>query len=236
VSAAPLDVPARGHVDVWRVALDERSGPASTVVLSEDERERAGRFRFERDRAHYAVARAALRTILGSYLDIAPDRLAFEYTAHGKPSLRDAPVSFNLSHSGDIALVAVAGGAAVGVDVEQVRDDIECERLARRFFSDREQAELFALESDVARVRAFFTCWTRKEAFIKGVGEGLSIPLADFDVPVVAGQPARLLAFRTDESAAARWSIADVPVPEGYAAAVALESRTGCCTVQVIAA
>ena len=212
-------------VDVWRVALD---GGTGGVVLSDDERARAARFRFERDRVRYAAAHTALRAILGAYLEVAPERLAFDHTSHGKPFVRGASsLSFNLSHSGDLALVAVAPGAAVGVDIEQVRDDVECERLARRFFSDHEQRELFALPA-ADRMAAFFTCWTRKEAFIKGVGEGLSIPLADFDVPVAVGSPARLLAFRTDETAAARWSLADVPVADGSAAAVAVETPALC--------
>src|SRR5262249_1396986 len=160
-----------GEVHVWRATL---SLPASLVaglepILSADEQARARRFRFDDDRRRYLGGRGLVRVLLGRYLQIAPGQLRFDYTRFAKPHLAGVLASrslqFNLSHSGEFLLIAVAAGRALGVDVEQIRPDIGVEAIAARFFSPNEQAALERLPVP-ARVNAFFDCWTRKEAYI----------------------------------------------------------------------
>jgi 4'-phosphopantetheinyl transferase len=188
--------------------------------------ERAGRFHFARDRDHYTVARAVLRDILGRYLGLAPASLRFKYNPFGKPSLDDGArgVRFNLSHSGGIALYAVALGREVGVDVEQLKDEMDCGGVAERFFSPSEVAALRTLPPE-AQKRAFFDCWTRKEAYVKARGDGLSLPLDSFDVSVAPGEPAALLRTRDDACEASRWTLRELSTEPGYAAALAVEGR-----------
>lgn len=225
--AAP-DLPA-DEVHVWRAPLDLPGDAVRRLrrLLSDDERERAARFHHERDRLGYIAAHGALRLILGRYLRVDGAALRFRTGAHGKPAL-DGPengaLTFNLSHSHRLALIAVARGRAVGVDVEWMRADLADMRVAEQFFSAREVSVLRSLpERD--RVQGFFNCWTRKEAYIKARGEGLSMPLHEFDVTLAPGEPVRLLATRADPPDAARWQLAALEPGEGYAAAVAAEGQ-----------
>jgi 4'-phosphopantetheinyl transferase len=223
---------SHGEVHVWRASLDQPPGVAARLrlTLSEDERDRAARFHFERDRVRFVIARAALRAVLGRYLDVRPGDPRFSYGAHGKPSLspefvaRPAGVGleFNVSHSHTLALVAVARGRALGVDIERLRADAAERRIAERFFSAREFAALCALP-DEQQPRAFFDCWTRKEAYIKARGEGLSFPLEEFDVSLDPDAPATLLRVRGDVREAGRWSLRALDVEPGYAATLAVE-------------
>lgn len=225
--APPRPRPDGDEVHVWRAAL-ARTPPeveALKGLLSEDELRRAGRFHFPRDRSNFVVARGTLREILSLYVGLPPALLRFDYNAFGKPELTRAHagtrVRFNLSHAGGLALYAVAGGREVGVDVEAVRESVPCEELAANFFSPREVAALLALPARDRR-RAFFECWTRKEAYIKARGEGLSLPLDSFDVSLTPGEPAALL--RTGEGReAAGWTLRELTPGDGYAAAVAVE-------------
>ena len=222
--------PAGADVHAWWAPLDP--GPARlgalAALLAPDERQRAGRFVYDRDRRAYVAARGRLREILGRYLGRAPERVHFEYGARGKPELRgDTSIQFNVSHSGAWAVIAVARGRRVGVDVEAVRPLADADLVADRWFSAREAAAYQALPVE-ARTEAFFACWTRKEAFIKALGDGLSYPLDAFDVPVRPGTPAALLATRDPTVSAADWSLVDVPAPSGYLAAVAVEGAGGC--------
>jgi len=196
-------------------------------AMTDDERERAARYRFERDRARYIVARGTLRAILGRYLGVAPADVRFMYGPHGKPALaleHDTDLSFNLSHAGGAALYAVTRGRRVGVDLEQVLPDNTDLGVAARFFSPREVDMLRALPPQV-RHEAFFRCWTRKEAYVKARGDGLSLDLTSFDVSLAPGEPPALLATRPDPREAARWSLHDVDAGPGYAAALAVEGR-----------
>ena len=169
----------QGRVHVWTVALDgpaERPGRLG-ACLSPDETTRARRFHFEVHRRRFTVARGALRHLLGAYLRRSPESLVFRYGHRGKPELPEAPeLSFNLSHSEERALLAVSHVAALGVDIERLRPMDDMEAIARRFFSPPEHAALMALAPG-ERVAGFFRCWTRKEAYLKAVGEGLAIPL-----------------------------------------------------------
>ena len=217
-------------VHVWQARLDQFAEQQDRLLglLSADERERAERFHFARDRSHFIVARGLLRTLLGRYLDSPPGRLSFSYGPYGKPTLSGEDdgraLRFNVSHSHGVALYAVARGRAVGVDVEYVRDNMVGESIAERFFSAREVAALRALPAEVQPL-AFFNCWTRKEAFIKARGEGLSFPLDQFEVSLNPKEPAALVSIRDDPREASRWSLQALPLEEGYVAALAVEGH-----------
>lgn len=190
-------------------------------LLDPDEVSRANRFYFEKDRKHFAVARGFLRSLLGRYLDADPKQLQFNYGEYGKPSLPGAGrLRFNVSHSHGLALYALTEGRDIGVDVEYVRADFTSDEIARRFFSPFEVESLCGLPAE-ERVASFFRCWTRKEAYIKATGLGLSQPLDGFDVTLRPGERAALL--RTEAGSPENWSMANVEVGPGYAGAVAVE-------------
>lgn len=201
--------PDRDHVDVWQFALDLPDGEVAKLreLLSPDERARAERLRVHPER--FVVGRARLRQILGRVRDEEPARLSFHYGEHAKPAIEGGP-SFNLAHSGALALLAVTAERAVGVDVEQVRAEVQVEQMARRF-SAEEQAALVALPPERRR-EIFFVCWTRKEAYLKARGGGISLGLAHFDALGGLGR-----------GALAGWTVCDLPVPAGFAGAVAVE-------------
>lgn len=217
-----------GEIHVWRASLVRRDEELEALhgSLSGDEVRRADRFHFPRDRRSFIAARGILREILGRYLRTPPELVRFGYNAYGKPMLRDAgerpPLRFNVSHSGGLALYAVAVGREVGVDVESLRDDLVCVDVAGHFFSRQEVGVLRALPEH-SRTRAFFNCWTRKEAYIKARGMGLSLPLDCFDVSLAPGEPAALLATRGGEPDAERWSLHEVEVGPDHVAAVCAE-------------
>ncbi len=226
VSAMPDLSLAANDLHVWLIPIDAPPDRLARLgaILSPDEQQRAARFHFERDRIRFTAARAALRRILSRYLRCAPADLAFDYSPHGKPALPgDNPLSFNLSHSGDWAVCAVTLSRRVGVDIELIRPDLASETIAERFFSPREAAELRALPRH-EQPAAFFRCWTRKEAFVKARGEGLSLPLDRFDVTLRPGEPPALLRTLDDPREAARWSMAALSAPPGYEATVVVES------------
>ena len=215
---------ADDEVHVWRAPLDAAPERVAALgaLLAEDERGRAARFAFPDLRARYAVARGRLRVLLGRYLAAAPASLRFAYGPQGKPALADGAtgLEFNLAHSGHLALYAVTRRRAVGVDVEAERPRLADELMARRFFSPAEVAALLALPP-TARVAAFFRIWTRKEAYLKAKGGGLSLGLDTFDVALEADARTLLLATRPDPAEAARWALVALAPGPGYAGAVA---------------
>jgi 4'-phosphopantetheinyl transferase len=215
---------APGEVHVWRVDLDcaARTVAALRATLSPEEEQRAARFRSIELQDRWTVARGALRCILAAYARCEPGVLVFREEPHGKPVLTwpVEDILFNLSHTGGLALVAIAGSGRVGIDAETVRSEIEVEELSRRFFAPAEAAEILALSPD-ARLAAFFNCWARKEAFVKALGGGLSVPLDRFQVSVRSDQPARLLWVDGVESDH-QWSFLDLSEP-GVAAALVVE-------------
>jgi len=223
------------EVHLWRVDLAAVAGAEQKWqrVLSPDERTRAARFHFAKDRQFFTATRALLRTILGSYVASDPAKLVFHYSEKEKPSLAPGGgdsshsgnrVQFNISHSGTTALLAFAQDRALGVDIEKIREDFDHEAVARRFFSDHEQTQLSGLPPS-EKYRGFFRCWTRKEAFIKAIGTGLSFPLDQFDVSLSPGKDNALLATRPDQAEAARWSLREVPAGEGYAGAMCVQGH-----------
>ncbi len=221
---------ADGEVHVWRAALDPEPVRVREFagVLSRDERERAGRFLVERDRRRFIVCRGVLRTLLGGYLGVAPRSLRFRYGSHGKPALASGsgkhPLRFNLSHADEIAFFGVTLRREIGIDLEPLRAGFATDEIAERFFSPAEIASLRTL-SRTDRPRAFFRCWTRKEAYLKARGDGLSLPLDRFDVSLLPAQPAALLCAPGDPQEASRWSLSDLPAGPGYVAAIAVQGR-----------
>lgn len=229
--SAPLRLTLQpAEVHVWRAALDLQESAVRRLwqLLTADERARAERFVLPRDRTHFVVARGLLRVLLGRYLRRRPEHLRFCYGPHGKPELAadtdDAAWRFNVSHSHGLALYAITLQRAIGVDVEYVRPGFAEERLAERFFSPREVAVLRALPAALQSA-AFFACWTRKEAFIKARGNGLSLPLDQFDVAFAPGEAAALLSTAWDPHEAARWSLCDLAPAPGYVGAVAVAGQ-----------
>ena len=216
---------APNDVHVWSLALDAAPPRLDALrrALSPDEVERAERFRFARDRDRFVAARGQLREVLALYLAVAPPAVSFAYGPQGKPMLQQrGGLRFNLSHAEDEAILAVAKGREVGIDIERIRPEVECEDIAQRFFSPAEVAALLALPA-TARPPVFFTCWTRKEAFIKALGGGLGIPLTDFEVSLEPAGPARLLRTAWDPAVAGRWRLHTLAAPPGFAAALAVE-------------
>jgi 4'-phosphopantetheinyl transferase len=216
---------APGEVHVWAIALDPPPATAAALgrLLSPDEQARAARFRFDEHRRRYAVGRGALRTLLGAYLGERPERLVFGYGPRGKPELPAAPeLGFNLSNSEELALVGFLRGREIGVDVEYLKPMPDLAQIAERFFCAAETAKLLALPPEVHR-EAFFNCWTRKEAYLKAVGEGLAAPLDSFEVTLAPDEPARMLALRGDRTAAESWSYHHLRPAPDYLGAVAIE-------------
>lgn len=217
-----------GQVDVWKIALDQ---PADVVtdlrgVLSPGEIERADRFRVDRGAEQYIVGRGALRRLLERYTGVPAKELAFDLNEFGKPELAGSEIMFNLSHSHGLALFAVTRGRAIGIDIERIREEMTIGKIARRFFSPAEASALSALPAH-QQAEAFFNCWTRKEAWIKARGQGLSIALNSFEVSLAPGEPARLRATRPDPEEASRWSLVALACEPGYAAALAVAGEIG---------
>jgi 4'-phosphopantetheinyl transferase len=217
-----LPVLPQDVVHVWHFSLERSDADLERLrqTLTPEEQHRADRFHFEKDRRHFAAGRGLLRTILGRYLGRPPAELRFSYSLHGKPALADETgVRFNLTHSHGLALLAVARGREVGVDVEQLRARVQMEQLAARFFAPAEVAVLLALPAE-QREEGFFRCWTRKEAYIKALSRGLSLPLDSFEVSLRPDEPARLLATHHDPADAARWHMMHLDPQEGFVGAV----------------
>jgi 4'-phosphopantetheinyl transferase len=214
-----------GVVHVWRAGLEPPPHLLARLEasLSDDERARAARFRFPAHRVRYAAGRGILRALLGRYVGVDPAAVRFGYTRHGKPYLERTPgmpdVRFNLSNAEALALVAFSVERDVGVDLEDLKPMPDAVSIATRFFSAPEN-DVFRTLGDDIRELAFFTCWTRKEAYIKAVGEGLSMPLDRFDVTFAPGEPARLVCTRPEPDQAGRWKLVDVDPGPGHVGAL----------------
>jgi 4'-phosphopantetheinyl transferase len=212
------------QIDLWTWPLDVDAAERArlSAFLSDDEKARAARFVFERDRERYIVAHGRLREILGGRANAHPNTLHFEHSDQGKPALVPRAFHFNLSHSDGLAALAVSADFALGVDVEAVRPLKE--DVAERFFSRREVEALARLSPD-DQLHGFYRCWTRKEAVIKAIGEGLSRPLDSFDVSVEAGVSPTLERLDGEADAPQRWRLAHFDPAPGFVGAVAC--RTG---------
>lgn len=214
-------------VQIWSVDLraPRESMERFRAWLSRDELERADRFRFESHRRRFVAGRGVLRSLLAHHTESSPADLVFSYGTAGKPHLEspaDSGIAFNVSHADDVALIAIARDRAVGVDVERVKTARDLERLAARFFSPEEAADFMRL-TPVARQNAFYTCWSRKEAFLKARGVGLAGNLKDFAVTLEPGVPPVIRRLSPALKGNSEWLLADLPVPGGYVGALAGE-------------
>lgn len=227
-SAKHMELICSNEVHVWRVCIDSPTIQSESLVeiLSADELARAARFRFERDQKRFMAARGILRKILGGYLEEHPQKIRFDYTSYGKPMLAtdSAPnaLRFNLSHAGAFVLFAVTYGNNIGIDMERIRDDVPIAQIAQRFFSLGENRSLERMDEN-KRKEVFFQYWTRKEAVLKAMGEGLSFPMEQLDVSLISGRvlsPITLLDGQRENSS---WYVQDLFPGRDYAAAIALE-------------
>jgi 4'-phosphopantetheinyl transferase len=221
---------ASDEIHSWCASLDVPPDASARLyaTLTSDERTRSARFYFERDQQRFIVARGVLRDLLGRYLQTQPSQIRFVYNAFGKPDLSPeftARLKFNLSHSAGLALIAVATASNVGVDLEYIRAQSDYADIARRFFSAAEVDYLTALPSHLY-AEAFFSCWTKKEAYVKACGEGLAIPLNSFSVPLTTDPghtPVDLDVASKGIVSAKRWSLYTLRPAPGYAGALAIE-------------
>ncbi len=207
-------------VHLWTFPLCR--GEADYVLLSADEKHRAGRFHFDVHRDRFIAGRAQLRRILGNCLGTAPQEITLTYSPSGKPAIHaPTPLGFNLSHSGNLAALAVAR-FEIGVDIEQIR--VIDRDIAHRFFAGDEVTTLFGLPDEQWN-EAFFSCWTRKEAYLKATGDGLLIALDSFSVSLTPGTPAELLRVESQPEEPAHWQfVSFVPAP-GFMGAIAARHR-----------
>lgn len=217
-------------VHIWRAVLELPSSRVEELeeTLSIDERSRAGRFRIERDRSQFVAARGILRLILGCYLGDEPGAFRFCYEKNGKPRLENAcgktGIQFNLSHSEGLALYVFTQDHEVGVDLERIQDLPEMEKIVEQFFSVRERIAFAALPMSEKK-ETFFSWWTRKEAFTKATGDGLSYPLERLDVSVIGKETADLLGRFGDTNKEARWSVANVKPADQFTGAFVVEGE-----------
>lgn len=215
-----------GQLHVWTVGLSDHAPSARDWgLLSREEDAKARRFHFQKHREQYVLAHAALRQILAAYAEVLPQHLQFVAGAAGKPAIavgqNGRNIEFNLSHSGDYAIVAVTRGRAVGVDIEQWNDRVEFLDLATHYFSPQEYTALLKLRDAPADLmQGFFQAWSRKEAYLKATGAGITNGLHHFDVSLAPDEDAALLIDRTDASATTRWVMMALPTADGYSAAV----------------
>ena len=217
---------APDEVHLWSVDLDNYV--TGTPVLSSEESERACRFVQPIHRVRYAAAHTALRQLLSAYLRRAPESLSFESQSTGKPFIESGEgeerLFFNLSHSEDLALIGVTRAGEIGVDIERLRPVPDVDDIASRFFSESERQRIREMKSE-DQARAFLICWTRKEAYIKARGTGLSTRLSSFEVEVREELPARLIQIDGDESTAASWTLLHVEPANDFVGAAAIEAR-----------
>ncbi len=213
---------------LWTILLEasEDNFARSLSWLSEEETARAERFRFDRHRRAFVIGRAALRALLARYLGLEAVAIQFVHGPQGKPALADPSCSlrFNASNSGSLAAYAFTTGCEIGVDVEQHRPLCDFESIAGRFFSPEETAELLDLSPN-EKTAGFFNCWTRKEAFIKAMGGGLSIPLDSFRVTLQPGVPARIVSLDGSDEAARGWTLHHFDPAPAYAGAIAYRDQ-----------
>jgi 4'-phosphopantetheinyl transferase len=225
---APIETPELpvNEVHIWRASLEIDSAARRHFegLLANDERIRAERFIFGRDRNRFIAARGILRDVLGRYLRCPPHTINFVYGPRGKPALSNGglrhSICFNLSHSHGLAVMGITREREIGIDIELIRPEIAGEDIAKRYFSTREVDELNRLSPEL-RTEGFFHCWTRKEAYVKAQGDGLSIPLESFDVSLTPGLPAEL-----NSADRSQWSLRSFAPAPDYVGAIIAEGSS----------
>ena len=227
---APCAQLTENEIRVWHARIPYGGDDLNYLrgLLATDEIYRTEQFRFARDRDRFMTSRGLLRMLLGSYMGARPRGIQFEYSAHGKPALApdfgDKRVCFNVAHSGEWVVLAFTRGRRIGIDIEKIRHDFDTAQIAERFFSITEREGLCQLSGEQL-CQAFFRCWTRKEAFVKATGDGLSLPLSQFDVAFAPGEPARLLQTRPVAAEAQNWFMEELSIHPDYAGAIVAEIR-----------
>lgn len=232
-SHAPTELEFRNsEVQLWLVNLsqNDKSSDDDFELLSEDEQQRAKKYFYHKDQQRFTIIRSTLRKILGRYLKCSPRELKFSYGQWGKPELlqesflNDQKICFNQSHSGDLCLFAFGLNCRIGIDIEKILSMSDIDELADRFFTAKEAAILRTFSGD-KKLRIFFNCWTRKEAFVKALGRGLSYSVDQFEVSIVPGEPVEVKNIQNSEHAAIQWSMYDVAMGTNYAAALCVEGK-----------
>ena len=215
------------EIHLWRISLEQTSDRvhAFRALLPADERQRYEGLHFERDRAAFCICRGCLRTLLGRYEGLAPERVRLTRGRYGKPALdplaHPKDIEFNVSHSGHWALIALARGRRVGVDIQRIDAALDNDLIVRRFFSTREYESILAFP-EKSRTAAFYACWTRKEAAVKALGGSIARLANELIVSVTPRGPVRILQMPSG-GADERWYLQDLPVGERYAAALCYE-------------
>lgn len=215
------------EVHVWSALLNYAETDLSQFesVLSVDEIVKAKRFHFAKDRIRYTAARGILRTIIGNYLQVDPQAVKFDYNSHGKPFCVNNPeLQFNLSHSNKMVLYAFVYNQLVGIDVEYIDEKVKVDAIAKRFFSTHEAEQLQQL-SGQQKIRSFFNAWTRKEAFLKALGQGLSYSLKKVEVTMSTDDPAKVLALNDPDQKISDWKLFSLDQIPGYAAALVVKGE-----------
>jgi 4'-phosphopantetheinyl transferase len=232
VAQSPVKV-SEDTVHVFRIDLGISTETCARLqsALSEDERERAARYRFEEPRLRFVACRTALRQILASITNQRPAEIQFQYGEHGKPRLTstsssEASIEFNVSHSRDLGLIAVAVGAPLGIDIEECNSNIKILKLAERFFAPAEADALKNLSPE-KQLAGFFRGWTCKEAYIKATGKGLAQSLSSFCVSIDPDVAPALRSVEGQHDEPANWTVSALDVESGFAAAVMVR-RPGC--------
>jgi 4'-phosphopantetheinyl transferase len=214
------------HIRFARLDLEDDDQARLERRLAEEELSRADRLKVELARNRYVAGRAFLRETLASYLEVEPEDLLLGEGEWGKPYIAQGKgfgmLSFNLSHAAGLAVLAVSLKREVGIDIEKTAKDLPYRNIARMFFSPRERDELFTLPPG-EQLAAFYRCWSRKEAYLKGCGRGFSVPSDIFDVSLFPGHKPALIEHRQSPGEPGRWSLLDIPVPKGFCAALAVE-------------
>jgi len=227
VSPPPLGAT---EIHLWSAGLEASPKRLEQLaaLLSPEEQARAERYRFERHRRRYQITWGLTRSLLGQYAATEPRALSFSFGSNGKPSLAEPAswLEFNISHSGERVVLAVTSTWPVGVDIEQLRPVEDARDIARRFFSDSEVRALEDLDA-AHRLEGFFNCWTRKEALIKAVGEGVFVSLDRFDVSLAPGEPARLVSLDGQPADPERWHLVHLTPEPTMVGALATPARPG---------
>ncbi|MFS4467938.1 4'-phosphopantetheinyl transferase family protein [Maribacter sp. 2210JD10-5] len=216
-----------GELIIWTIDLSESKKGINffNSILNKAEINKANAFRFDKDRDCYVITRGLLKTLLGFYWNKRPDQIELEYNSFGKPRLPSRyGLKFNVSHSQNFSVICFLKDAEVGIDIENCKRDINLMDLAENFFSKKEVENLKKLPF-LERDRAFYRCWTRKEAFIKAEGSGLSFPLKQFAVSLDNDLEAELLNTYWDEKSKDNWTLKSFVPAEGYLAAIATKGK-----------
>jgi 4'-phosphopantetheinyl transferase len=214
------------HINLWYTFIDshEKDVIKLSEYLNQEELRKANRIKSVKERNNCVITLAVLKILLGYYLDKNPCEIILSYTKYNKPYLKYSDLKFNLSHSGNILLIGFALNFEIGVDVEKMEEFPEADDVAKNFFSSYEYKSFSSLQNN-ERIEGFYNCWTRKEAFIKAVGSGLSYSLKEFDVTLAPGADSKIVKIKNDKSEGENWSLFSLDLISNYKAAVAVRLK-----------